>query len=94
MSCINDIPYEIMLKGASPKECEDFIRKNSDEMYHVPAGYKIRGVMLKGAKTIPIGLKGDTIYFQYVKPCTGLFVLKLDNAGDEIDKLRSEGHAD
>lgn len=92
MSCINDIPYEIMLKGASPKECEEFVSKNSDEVYHVPAGYTIRGVMLRGAKTIPIGIKGNAIYFQYVKPCAGLFVLKLDNAEDEIGKLRKSGY--
>jgi hypothetical protein len=92
MSCINDIPYEIILKGVSPKECEEFIVQNSDETYHVPAGYKIRGVMLKGAKTVPIGIKGNSIYFQYVKPCTGLFVLKLDNAGDDIETLRKSGY--
>jgi len=88
MACINDIPYEIIHKGVSPKESEDFIRENSDEVYHVPGGYLLRGVMLKGGKTIPIGVKGNTIYFQYVKPCTGLFILKLDDAADEIEKLR------
>jgi hypothetical protein len=61
-------------------------------MYHVPGGYTLRGVMLKGARTVPIGVKGETIYFQFVKPCTGLFVLRLDNAADEVEKLRSGGH--
>ncbi|OJH49679.1 MULTISPECIES: DUF1894 domain-containing protein [Methanohalophilus] len=88
MACISDLPYEILLKGASVKKSEEFIRENCDEVYHVPGGYSLAGVMLKGGKTIPIGVKGNSIYFQYVKPCKGLFVLKLDDAEEEIEKLR------
>ncbi|MBN2110101.1 MAG: DUF1894 domain-containing protein [Methanosarcinaceae archaeon] len=88
MACINDLPYDILLKGGSPSQCESLIRERSDELYHVPGGYAIRGVPLKG-DSIPVGVKGDEIFFQYIKPCFGLFVLRLPDAGDEIERLRS-----
>ena len=89
MACIDDIPYEIMLKGTTPAESEAFIRERCDEVYHVEGGYTIRGVLLKGS-SLPIGVKGDEIFFVYIKPCFGLFVLRLPDAADEIAKLRSK----
>ena len=89
MACINDLPFEILLKGGSPAQCEALIKEKSDEVYFVPGGYTIRGVLLQG-DTIPIGVNGDEIIFQYIRPCFGLFVLKLANAADEVEKLRSQ----
>jgi hypothetical protein len=89
MACINDIKHEILLKGATLKECEEFIRKNSDEVYHVKGGYKIYDVPLMGSKPIPIGVKGSTMFFVFTKPCFGLFVLKIEDADTEIERLRS-----
>ncbi|WP_406656436.1 DUF1894 domain-containing protein [Methanolobus sp. ZRKC2] len=89
MVCISDLPFEILLKGGTPAQCEALIRENSDEVYHVPGGYTIRGVLLSG-DSIPIGVKGDEIFFQYIKPCFGLFVLKLPDASDEIERLHSQ----
>lgn len=89
MACINDIPYEILLKGGSPKQCEEFIQKECDEVYHVKGGYKIRGVLLRGGDTIPIGIKGNDLIFQFIKPCSGLFILRIPDAQDEIEKLRN-----
>ncbi len=89
MACINDIPYEILLKGVTLEECESFINQQCDEVYHVPGGYKLRGIMLRGGATIPIGVCGKDIIFQYIKPCSGLFVLKLEDAEDEIERLRA-----
>ena len=89
MACINDIEYEILLSGATLGECEKFIRKNSDEVYHVKGGYKICDVPLMGSKPIPIGFKGSTMFFVFTKPCFGLFVLKIKDADAEIERLRS-----
>jgi hypothetical protein len=89
MACIDDIPYEIMLKGATPAESEAFIRERCDEVYHVEGGYTIRGVLLKGA-SLPIGVKEDEILFVFIKPCFGIFVLRLPDAADEIARLRSK----
>ena len=89
MACINDIQYEILLSGATLGECEKFIRKNCDEVYHVNGGYKICDVPLMGSKPIPIGVKGSTMLFVFTKPCFGLFVLKIKDANAEIEHLRS-----
>ncbi|MDW7731026.1 MAG: DUF1894 domain-containing protein [Methanolobus sp.] len=89
MACISDLPFEILLKGGSPAQCEALIKEKSDEVYHVPGGYTIRGVMLKG-DSIPIGVKGDELFFQYIKPCFGLFVLRLPDAADEVERLHSQ----
>lgn len=89
MACINDIPYEILLKGGSPAECEDLIRKNSDEVFFVEGGYKLRGVTLSG-EVVPIGVKGDEVFFQFIKPCFGLFVLKASISEDDIEDLRRQ----
>ena len=89
MSCIDEIPYEIMLSRATPKQCEDFVKNNTDEMYYVPGGYKIRGVPLVGGNNIPVGVSGPNLIFQFVKPCSGLYVLKINDAQDEIDRVRA-----
>jgi len=89
MSCIEDIPYEILLSQITPKQCDEFVKKNTDEMYHVPGGYKIRGVALKG-DAIPVGISGTDLIFQFMKPCYGFFVLKIKDAQDEIERVRAE----
>jgi len=89
MACINEVPHEILLSGATLGQCEAFIRKNSDEVYHVSGGYKICGVPLMGSRPIPIGVKGSELLFLYTKPCFGLFVLKIKDADDEIKRLHS-----
>lgn len=89
MSCIDEISYEILLSRATPKQCEEFVKKNTNEMYHVPGGYKIRGVPLVGGHSIPVGVSGSDLIFQFVKPCSGLYVLKIVDAQDEVDKVRA-----
>ena len=89
MSCINEITDEILLSNATPKQCEEFVKNNTDEMYYVTAGYKIRGVALLGKDTIPVGISGSDFIFQFVKPCRGFYVLKIKDAQDEIEKLRA-----
>ena len=90
MSCIEEITYNIMLSRATPKQCEEFVKKNTDEMYHVPGGYKICGVPLVGGNAIPVGVSGSDLIFQFVKPCSGLYVLKIESAQDEIERVRAE----
>ena len=89
MTCIDEITYEIMLSQATPKQCENFVKKHTDEIYYVSGGYKIRGVPLVGGNTIPVGISGSNLIFQFVKPCSGLYVLKIKDAQDEIDKVRT-----
>ncbi len=89
MTCISELPYEILLKDVTPAQCEAYIQEHCNEVFHVSGGYRLRGVFLRGGRSIPIGAKGNDILFQFVKPCTGLFVLKLSDAQDEIEQLRS-----
>ncbi|HJH31563.1 MAG TPA: DUF1894 domain-containing protein [Methanosarcinaceae archaeon] len=90
MTCISEITDELLLSNATPEQCEEFVKKNTDEMYYVPAGYRIGGVALMGRKAIPIGISGPDLIFQFVKPCRGFFVLKMKDAQDEIDRLRAK----
>ena len=91
MVCLNDLNYEILLKDATPAECEKLIRDVCEEVYFVPAGYKIYDIPLIGSEYIPVGTRGSSIVFRFIKPCTGLFVLEVKDAQDEIDRLRSGG---
>jgi hypothetical protein len=89
MACINDISYEILLKGGSPAECDKLIREKSDEVFYVKGGYKLRGIALSG-NVVPIGIKGNDVFFQFIKPCFGLFVLKASISEDDIEDLRRQ----
>ena len=40
MVCLNEYDFEILLKNATLKECENFIKEHSEEVYLVPGGYK------------------------------------------------------
>ena len=89
MTCIDEIPYNIMLSHATQKQCAEFVKKNTDEIYYVPGGYTIRGVPLVGGNAIPVGVSGKNLIFQFVKPCSGLYVLKIEDAQDEIERVRA-----
>ncbi|WP_370573002.1 DUF1894 domain-containing protein [Methanomethylovorans sp.] len=89
-SCTKDIPYEILLSGVTPAQSEKYIKENSDKIFHVPGGYHIRGMKLIGSDKIPVGAKGKDLMFQFIKPCFGVFVLKITDVQDEIDKLQKE----
>ena len=87
MSCINDISYKILLSQTSLKESEKFIKDNSDAFFYVPSGFEIFGVKITGGNKIPIGIKNSNLLFQFIKPCTGIFVLEVSDANEEIEKI-------
>ncbi|MFA0821842.1 MAG: DUF1894 domain-containing protein [Methanomethylovorans sp.] len=89
-SCTKNIPYEILISGVTPVQSEKYIKENSDKVFHVPGGYHIKGMKLIGSEKIPVGVKGKDLIFQFIKPCFGIFVLKITDAQDEIDKLQKE----
>ncbi|MBC7084823.1 MAG: DUF1894 domain-containing protein [Methanomethylovorans sp.] len=89
-SCTKNIPYEILISGITPAQSEKYIKENSDRVFHVPGGYNIRGMKLIGSDKIPVGVKGKDLLFQFIKPCFGVFVLKITDAQDEIDKLQTD----
>lgn len=89
MVCLSEYNFEILLKNTTLKECENFIKENAEEMYLVPGGYTIKGIFLLGT-AIPVGFSGNAILFQFIKPCFGLFVIRMKNESEEIDKLRKQ----
>jgi len=89
MACINDIPFEILIKGATPAQSEKLIKEKSDTFYKVPGGYRLRGVALMG-DNIPVGVKGDEVFFQFIKPCFGIFVLRVADAADIAEQLKKD----
>lgn len=89
MVCLSEYKFEILLKNATPKECEDLVRERSEEVYLVPGGYTVKGIILMGA-SVPVGFSGDALIFQFIKPCFGLFVIRMKNESEEIKKLRDQ----
>jgi hypothetical protein len=87
MTCLREYRYEILLKNATLKECEGYIKECSEEVYLVPGGYKVKSILLLGT-TAPVGFSGNDIVFQLTKPCFGFFVIKLKNETEEIKKLK------
>jgi len=91
MSCIEQMPYKLLLERTSFKEAREFIEKNSDEVYYVPPGYKIfKDYYIIGVPPVAMGVKGNALIFTYVKPCHGTFVMTIDNddSVEEVRKLR------
>lgn len=89
MVCLSEYKLEVLLKNANPKECENFVKENAEEMYLVPGGYTIKGIFLLGT-AIPVGFSGNAILFQFIKPCFGLFVVRMKNEPEEIQKLKEQ----
>jgi hypothetical protein len=39
---------------------------------------------------VPIGVKGDEVFFQFIKPCFGIFVLRVADAADIAEQLEND----
>lgn len=89
MVCLSGYNIEVLLKNATPKECENVVKEHSEDMYLVPGGYDIKGIFLLGTD-IPVGFSGNDIIFQFIKPCFGLFVIRMKNEAEEIKKLKEQ----
>ncbi len=89
MACLREYKYEILLKNTTLKDCEDYIKEHSEEVYLAPGGYKVKGLTLLGT-TAPVGFSGNDIIFRFTKPCFGFFVIRLQNEGEEIKRLRDQ----
>jgi hypothetical protein len=87
MGCIESLRYEIILQGASFKECREYVRANCKEYVDVQPGFKLFEKPIIGIPPISIGLDGDTITFPYTKPCYGTFLLRVENT-EEADRIR------
>ena len=75
MVCLSGYNYEVLLKNTTLEECEKLIMENSEDVYLVPGGYKVRDLMLMGTVS-PVGFSGSDII--------------LKNETEEIERLRNQ----
>ena len=87
MGCLESLKYEVILQGASFKECRDYVRTRCSEYYDVDPGFRIFEKAVIGVPPVSIGLDGDTITFPYTKPCYGTFLVRVQEP-DEADRIR------
>lgn len=89
MVCIKNLEAVLIGSEMTLSECEELILEKSDAVWLVPGGYELLGILLKGARPFPVGIAGKNLYFQFVKPCFGIFALQIENCS-EIDALKEE----
>jgi len=87
--CIKNLEVVIIGNEMTLSDCEELICEVSDEVYSVPGGYNLLGVLLKGSRPFPVGFKDDNLFFQYVKPCFGIFALQMEKC-EKIRELKTE----
>jgi len=87
MGCIESLPYEVILRGGSFRECRDYIKNHFKESLEVQPGFKIFDTHIIGVPPIAIGLDGDFVIFPFTKPCHGTFLLRVEDPA-EADRLR------
>lgn len=88
MGCVESLPYEVLLRGSSFKECREYVRDHFRESINVPAGFKIFDTHIIGVPPILVGLDGDFVIFPYTKPCHGTFLLRVQDR-QEAEQLRT-----
>ncbi|MDR2944189.1 MAG: DUF1894 domain-containing protein [Methanosarcinales archaeon] len=89
MVCIKNLEVVIIDSEMTLSECEELILEKSDDVWLVPGGYELLGVLLKGARPFPVGVSGNDLFFQYVKPCFGIFALQLEKC-EVIQTLKEQ----
>jgi hypothetical protein len=90
VACIDEVTKEILLSGASFKECRLYVEGHFKEVWYVDPGYKIFDKYIIGVPPIAVGVDGDSITFPFTKPCYGTFLLRIQDA-EEIERIRKLG---
>jgi hypothetical protein len=88
MGCVESLKYEVVLKGASFKECREYVRAHCKEYRDVQPGFRLFEKAVVGVPPISIGLDGDVLVFPYTKPCYGTFLLKIEDP-EEAARIRA-----
>ena len=90
MACIDELEKEILLSGASFRECRIYVEGHYKEIWFVDPGYRIFDKYIIGVPPIAIAIDGDSIVFPFTKPCYGTFLLSV-RSPDEIGRVRKFG---
>jgi hypothetical protein len=86
MTCIEDLPHEILNSNISFKESKEIVERNYPVVYHINPGFKLLGNSLIGPPPIAIGIDGEGVIFPYTKPCHGTYLVKIVCA-EEVRRL-------
>ncbi len=87
MGCLESLPYEVLLARVSFKEAREFLARYP-EKYDVEPGYRIFDIRIIGVPPIRIAIDGDAVLFPFTKPCHGTFLVRVQGAAEEIERLR------
>ncbi len=88
MGCIESLRHEIILRGATFRECREYVDSHFTEYHVVPPAYGIFDVHIIGIPPIHVGVEGDWVIFPYTKPCHGTFLLRVESP-EEVARLRA-----
>ena len=88
MGCIESLRHEIILRGATFRECREYVDAHFPERHVVPPGYGIFDVHIIGIPPIRVGVEGEWVIFPYTKPCHGTFLLRVESP-EEVARLRA-----
>lgn len=89
MGCLESLPYEVLLAKISFKEAREYLAR-FPEKYDVEPGYKMFEVRIIGVPPIRVAVDGDAVIFPFTKPCHGTFLIRVPDARDEIEILRTK----
>jgi len=80
---------EILLSGATFRECREYVEKHYTEIYYVEPGYRIYDKHIIGVPPIAVGIEQDFIVFPFTKPCYGTFLLRIEDPV-EVARLKTQ----
>ncbi len=89
MGCIEDLTYDVIAKNLSFAESRKLIENRCDETHQIEPGSKLFGEPIIGPPPIVIGIDGDAVFFPYVKPCHGTFLLRISDP-EEVSRIREK----
>jgi hypothetical protein len=88
MGCLESLPYEVLLSKISFKEAREYLSRYP-EKYEIEPGYRMFDLNIIGVPPIRVAVDGDSLIFPFTKPCHGTFLIRVQQAADEIARLRA-----
>jgi hypothetical protein len=89
--CFNQLWSVIIMKNATVRKVNSYIRKTCREYYPLPPGFVFRDVpiLLKSPMLVGILPKEAKILMPFTKPCYGTMLYELDAGEDDVSFLRA-----
>jgi hypothetical protein len=89
--CFNQLWSVIIMKNATVRKVNSYIRKTCREYYTLPPGFMFRDVpiLLKSPMLVGILPKDAKILMPFTKPCYGTMLYELDAGEGDVSFLRA-----